>query len=121
MAPPLITVRSGTSVVSFHDRQLAREWLQRNLAAPAACGNGKSAGFHDVIERINKLGDKLERITASLNQALSSRNREESSETLRNVCLYIEGLDKPNMPRSGDVTVSKDTTVGQTNELTAQI
>ena len=39
-----------------------------------------------------------------------------------NVGLNIKGLDKPNMPRSGDVMVYKnDTTVGQTKEFTAQI
>merc|ERR1719440_1339920 len=39
-----------------------------------------------------------------------------------NVGLNIKGLDKNNMPRSGDVMVyKKDTTLGQTKEFTAQI
>merc|ERR1712196_687388 len=39
-----------------------------------------------------------------------------------NVGLNIKGLDKINMPRSGDVMVyKKDTTLGQTKELSAQI
>ena len=39
-----------------------------------------------------------------------------------NVGLNIKGLDKQNMPRSGDVMVyKKDTTLGQTREFTAQI
>ena len=52
MAPPLITVRSGTSVVSFHDRQLAREWLQRNLTG-TSCGNGQSADNGDEEPAVN--------------------------------------------------------------------
>merc|ERR1712226_1398903 len=39
-----------------------------------------------------------------------------------NVGLNIKGLDKQNMPRSGDVMVyKKDTTLGQTKEFDAQI
>merc|ERR1712167_283223 len=39
-----------------------------------------------------------------------------------NVGLNIKGLDKQNMPRSGDVMVyKKDTTLGQTKEFNAQI
>merc|ERR1712183_636149 len=39
-----------------------------------------------------------------------------------NVGLNIKGLDKSNMPRSGDVMVyKKDTTLGQTREFDAQI
>merc|ERR1711966_334337 len=39
-----------------------------------------------------------------------------------NVGLNIKGLDKQNMPRSGDVMVyKKDTTLGQTSEFAAQI
>merc|ERR1711966_568943 len=39
-----------------------------------------------------------------------------------NVGLNIKGLDKQNMPRSGDVMVyKKDTTLGQTREFDAQI
>merc|ERR1712136_98445 len=39
-----------------------------------------------------------------------------------NVGLNIKGLDKNNMPRSGDVMVyKKDTTLGQTREFNAQI
>merc|ERR1712228_1120882 len=39
-----------------------------------------------------------------------------------NVGLNIKGLDKNNMPRSGDVMVyKKDTTLGQTAEFAAQI
>merc|ERR1712118_617697 len=39
-----------------------------------------------------------------------------------NVGLNIKGLDKANMPRSGDVMVyKKDTTLGQTKEFDAQI
>merc|ERR1711935_531744 len=39
-----------------------------------------------------------------------------------NVGLNIKGLDKNNMPRSGDVMVyKKDTTLGQTKEFDAQI
>jgi len=39
-----------------------------------------------------------------------------------NVGLNIKGLDKNNMPRSGDVMVyKKDTTLGQTKEFSAQI
>merc|ERR1711941_83997 len=39
-----------------------------------------------------------------------------------NVGLNIKGLDKNNMPRSGDVMVyKKDTTLGQTKEFNAQI
>merc|ERR1719277_2526617 len=39
-----------------------------------------------------------------------------------NVGLNIKGLDKNNMPRSGDVMVyKKDTTLGQTREFDAQI
>merc|ERR1719164_116661 len=39
-----------------------------------------------------------------------------------NVGLNIKGLDKNNMPRSGDVMVyKKDTTLGQTKEFAAQI
>merc|ERR1712110_3632 len=39
-----------------------------------------------------------------------------------NVGLNIKGLDKNNMPRSGDVMVyKKDTTLGQTREFAAQI
>ena len=39
-----------------------------------------------------------------------------------NVGLNIKGLDKQNMPRSGDVMVyKKDTTLGQTAEFDAQI
>merc|ERR1712007_210763 len=39
-----------------------------------------------------------------------------------NVGLNIKGLDKANMPRSGDVMVyKKDTTLGQTREFSAQI
>merc|ERR1739838_1079644 len=39
-----------------------------------------------------------------------------------NVGLNIKGLDKNNMPRSGDVMVyKKDTTLGQTKEFTAQV
>merc|ERR1739848_787350 len=39
-----------------------------------------------------------------------------------NVGLNIKGLDKANMPRSGDVMVyKKDTTLGQTKEFSAQI
>jgi len=39
-----------------------------------------------------------------------------------NVGLNIKGLDKNNMPRSGDVMVyKKDTTLGQTREFSAQI
>merc|ERR1712108_105138 len=39
-----------------------------------------------------------------------------------NVGLNIKGLDKNNMPRSGDVMVyKKDTTLGQTAEFVAQI
>merc|ERR1712113_1217262 len=39
-----------------------------------------------------------------------------------NVGLNIKGLDKNNMPRSGDVMVyKKDTTLGQTAEFSAQI
>merc|ERR1712186_306794 len=39
-----------------------------------------------------------------------------------NVGLNIKGLDKINMPRSGDVMVyKKDTTLGQTREFDAQI
>ena len=39
-----------------------------------------------------------------------------------NVGLNIKGLDKNNMPRSGDVMVyKKDTTLGQTAEFDAQI
>merc|ERR1719495_2260003 len=39
-----------------------------------------------------------------------------------NVGLNIKGLDKQNMPRSGDVMVyKKDTTLGQTKEFAAQI
>merc|ERR1712176_1117948 len=39
-----------------------------------------------------------------------------------NVGLNIKGLDKNNMPRSGDVMVyKKDTTLGQTSEFNAQI
>merc|ERR1719469_631874 len=39
-----------------------------------------------------------------------------------NVGLNIKGLDKGNMPRSGDVMVyKKDTTLGQTSEFDAQI
>merc|ERR1712013_777484 len=39
-----------------------------------------------------------------------------------NVGLNIKGLDKQNMPRSGDVMVyKKDTTLGQTKEFSAQI
>ena len=34
-----------------------------------------------------------------------------------NVGLNIKGLDKPSMPRSGDVGVSRDTTLVQTKEL----
>ena len=35
MPPPLLTVRTGHNVVAFHDRNLAREWLQGNLASCA--------------------------------------------------------------------------------------
>merc|ERR1739838_932227 len=39
-----------------------------------------------------------------------------------NVGLNVKGLDKNNMPRSGDVMVyKKDTTLGQTKEFNAQI
>ena len=39
-----------------------------------------------------------------------------------NVGLNIKGLDKNNMPRSGDVMIyKKDTTLGQTKEFDAQI
>merc|ERR1712216_566831 len=39
-----------------------------------------------------------------------------------NVGLNIKGLDKNNMPRSGDVMeYKKDTTLGQTTEFAAQI
>merc|ERR1712013_722656 len=39
-----------------------------------------------------------------------------------NVGLNIKGLDKQNMPRSGDVMIyKKDTTLGQTREFSAQI
>merc|ERR1712199_116089 len=39
-----------------------------------------------------------------------------------NVGLNIKGLDKQNMPRSGDVMVyKKDTSLGQTSEFAAQI
>ena len=31
MAPPLLTVRSGAVVASFHDRALAEAWLGDNL------------------------------------------------------------------------------------------
>merc|ERR1719367_1001810 len=48
--------------------------------------------------------------------------RVEQAEPGDNVGLNIKGLDKQNMPRSGDVMVyKKDTTLGQTKEFSAQI
>merc|ERR1712086_1192413 len=42
--------------------------------------------------------------------------------SLQDVGLNIKGLDKNNMPRSGDVMVyKKDSTLGQTKEFAAQI
>merc|ERR1719224_181945 len=48
--------------------------------------------------------------------------RAEQAKPGDNVGLNIKGLDKQNMPRSGDVMVyKKDTTLGQTKEFDAQI
>jgi len=48
--------------------------------------------------------------------------RAEQAKPGDNVGLNIKGLDKQNMPRSGDVMVyKKDTTLGQTREFDAQI
>merc|ERR1712118_236018 len=48
--------------------------------------------------------------------------RHEQAKPGDNVGLNIKGLDKINMPRSGDVMVyKKDTTLGQTKECAAQI
>merc|ERR1712019_215041 len=48
--------------------------------------------------------------------------RAEQAQPGDNVGLNIKGLDKQNMPRSGDVMVyKKDTTLGQTQEFDAQI
>merc|ERR1719454_217249 len=48
--------------------------------------------------------------------------RAEQAKPGDNVGLNIKGLDKNNMPRSGDVMVyKKDTTLGQTREFDAQI
>merc|ERR1711904_660230 len=48
--------------------------------------------------------------------------RAEQAKPGDNVGLNIKGLDKQNMPRSGDVMVyKKDTTLGQTAEFDAQI
>jgi len=48
--------------------------------------------------------------------------RHEMAKPGDNVGLNIKGLDKQNMPRSGDVMVyKKDTTLGQTREFDAQI
>merc|ERR1712125_233801 len=48
--------------------------------------------------------------------------RHEQAKPGDNVGLNIKGLDKQNMPRSGDVMVyKKDTTLGQTKEFDAQI
>merc|ERR1712008_474223 len=48
--------------------------------------------------------------------------RHETAKPGDNVGLNIKGLDKGNMPRSGDVMVyKKDTTLGQTKEFAAQI
>merc|ERR1711934_1309660 len=48
--------------------------------------------------------------------------RAEQAQPGDNVGLNIKGLDKQNMPRSGDVMVyKKDTTLGQTSEFSAQI
>merc|ERR1719240_2378029 len=48
--------------------------------------------------------------------------RHEMANPGDNVGLNIKGLDKQNMPRSGDVMVyKKDTTLGQTKEFTGQI
>merc|ERR1712005_78086 len=47
--------------------------------------------------------------------------RAEQAKPGDNVGLNIKGLDKQNMPRSGDVMVyKKDTTLGQTKEFDAQ-